>query len=68
MVLYTNSFITAKNTEGQEFGLDRLKRIFSESGSSFANSKIDYLMKEFYKFTNGVQIDDDITVIVLQKK
>lgn len=68
LILYTDCLSESRNAEGEEYGQQAISDVFAKSGSGNAQSKLDYVLSAFEKFTEGVPLKDDLTVIVLQKK
>ncbi|HOC30448.1 MAG TPA: hypothetical protein PKH40_12265, partial [Treponemataceae bacterium] len=57
----------SRNAAGEEFGVDRITQAFASSGDGFASDKLESLMAEFRNFIGDVPLNDDLTVIVLQR-
>ena len=68
LVLYTDGVTEAVNNAGEQFGRERLSKAIAEVGSVSASARLNFILKELHSFTNGVPLDDDITLIVLQRK
>ncbi len=68
LVLYTDGIIEAVNSEGEQFGRERLSKAIEEAGSVSASAKLNYILKKLKTFAGEVPYDDDITLIVLQRK
>ena len=68
LVLYTDGITEAVNAEGEQFGRDRLAKAIAASGSLTASAKLSFILKELRTFAAGVPFDDDITLIILQRK
>ncbi len=68
LIMYTDCLSESKNVDGAEFGQDGVSRAFAESGGRSAREKLDDVLLEFERFTEGEKIRDDLTVIILQKK
>ena len=66
LILYTDCLNESVNKNGEAFGEERIIQAFEDSGIGSAKSKLDYILSRFYKFTEGTEIKDDLTVIVLQ--
>ena len=67
ILLYTDCLSESRNKDGAEYGYEGIMSAFSKTGGS-AQSKLDALLEDFKRFTEGVPANDDLTVIVLQKK
>ena len=68
LVLYTDGITEAVNNDGEQFGRERLAKVIVAAGSLSASSKISFILKELRTFAGGVPFDDDITLIILQRK
>ena len=66
LILYTDCLNESKNLAGEEFGENRIAEAFADSGIGTAKNKMDYVLERFNKFTEGAEVKDDLTVIVLQ--
>ena len=66
IILYTDCLNESVNRAGEQFSEERIAAAFEDAGIGSAKSKLDYVMNRFYKFTEGTEIKDDLTVIVLQ--
>lgn len=67
LLLYTDCLIEARNPAGEEFGADRIMQAFSASGDGLAADKLDAVLSDFRSFVGDVPLNDDLTVIVLQR-
>ncbi|OQA62458.1 MAG: Phosphoserine phosphatase RsbP [Spirochaetes bacterium ADurb.Bin269] len=67
LLLYTDCLPESRNAAGEEFGVDRITQAFASSGDGFASDKLESLMAEFRNFIGDVPLNDDLTVIVLQR-
>jgi sigma-B regulation protein RsbU (phosphoserine phosphatase) len=75
LLLYTDGAIQAKNSNGNQFGIAKLKRILGNNASLPLEKLIDKIMKEIYNHAlNGDlkkysgNFADDISLLVLRKK
>jgi sigma-B regulation protein RsbU (phosphoserine phosphatase) len=66
MVLFTDGITEAKSPKGEEFGLELLKEIISESVSSGPKEIQDRLIKRLYDYTGTEEIDDDYTTMIVK--
>lgn len=66
LILYTDCLNESVNKDGQAFGEEGIIQAFEDAGIGSAKSKLDYVLNRFYKYTQGTEIKDDLTVIVLQ--
>lgn len=68
LIMYTDCLSESRNVSGEEWGQQNVLKAFGEAGNGSARSKLDYVLGEFKKFTEGCEVKDDLTVIILQKK
>lgn len=66
IILYTDCLNESVNKDGEQFTEERIAEAFEDAGIGSAKSKLDYVLNRFFKFTEGSEIKDDLTVIVLQ--
>ena len=66
IILYTDCLNESVNKNGEQFTEERIAAALEDAGIGSAKSKLDYVLNRFYKFTEGSEIKDDLTVIVLQ--
>ena len=64
--MYTDCLNESINKDGEQFTEERIAQAFEDAGIGSAKSKLDYVLSRFNKFTEGTNIKDDLTVIVLQ--
>ena len=68
LLLYTDGVNEAANTEGDEFGLPALTETFRQSAPAGAQAVVDALMAAVKEFSGTQPQNDDITIIVVQRK
>ncbi|MCR4938893.1 MAG: SpoIIE family protein phosphatase [Treponemataceae bacterium] len=68
LVLYTDGITEAVNSSGEQFGRERLSKAIANAGSTSAQTRLNSIMNELQTFAEGVPYDDDITLIILQRK
>ena len=68
ILMYTDCLNESKNKNGEQYGEDRIEKIFGSTGTSDANNRMNAVLNDFASFTAGVPQVDDLTVIVLQYK
>jgi sigma-B regulation protein RsbU (phosphoserine phosphatase) len=66
IIMYTDCLNESVNKDGEQFTEERIAQAFEDAGIGSAKSKLDYVLNRFYNFTEGTNIKDDLTVIVLQ--
>lgn len=67
LILYTDGITEGRNPFGIDYGQDRLLESLSHCGDGSAESRLSLLLRDFTKFTGGIQQPDDITLIVLKR-
>jgi serine phosphatase RsbU (regulator of sigma subunit) len=69
ILFYTDGVIEAKNLSGQEFGRDRLKRLFRMESIAKSRGEVTLkkLTREMFKFTNTRSFKDDVTLLLLER-
>ena len=67
LVLYTDGVTEALNTDGDEFGLDRMIQSVRASATDGAQTIVKRIIEDVRNFTGSVPQNDDITVIAIRK-
>src|SRR5213594_1878251 len=67
LVLYTDGVTEALNTEGDEFGLDRMMESVRASANDGAQAIVKEITQEVRDFTGSAPQNDDITLIAIRK-
>lgn len=68
LIIYTDGITEAVNKSGEQFGRERLSKAAAAAGSVSAQARLSFILQELKSFTEEVPFDDDITLIVLQRK
>jgi sigma-B regulation protein RsbU (phosphoserine phosphatase) len=68
VVLATDGTIEQRNAEGEMFGRPRFKRLVHENQKLPASQLIALLKDEIAGFYTGVHPDDDVTILILERK
>lgn len=68
VIVYSSAFENARNLRGEVFGQDRIRQAFLQSPDLSAYEKLSYIMTMFQNFTRDVPVEQDVVVIILQKK
>jgi serine phosphatase RsbU (regulator of sigma subunit) len=68
IVLVTDGFYEWENTNGQEFGLQRLESVVLQSNGCSAEEVIARLRYSVEDFCGGTEQKDDLTAVVLKRK
>ena len=68
IVLCTDGITEAENTEGEQYGKNRLLKIVSEiPNSTDAESICEIIKKDVDSFIGAQPVDDDITLVVVKR-
>ena len=67
LVLYTDGVTEALNTDGDEFGLDRMIQSVRASATDGAQTIVKRIIEDVRNFTGSVPQNDDITLIAIGK-
>ncbi len=67
LVLYTDGVTEALNTDGDEFGLDRMIQSVRASATEGAQTIVKRIIEDVRSFIGSVPQNDDITVIAIRK-
>src|SRR5213082_2137349 len=67
LVLYTDGVTEALNTEGDEFGLDRMMEPVRASVNDGAQAIVKKIIQDVRDFTGSAPQNDDITLIAIRK-
>ena len=67
LVLYTDGVTEALNTDGDEFGLDRMILSVRASATEGAQTIVKRIIEDVRSFIGSVPQNDDITVIAIRK-
>jgi serine phosphatase RsbU (regulator of sigma subunit) len=68
IMLYTDCLDESRNTEDNEYGIERIEKSVKDAKGGTAQQVLDSIMNDFHDFIGGHVIHDDLTVIVLIKK
>jgi sigma-B regulation protein RsbU (phosphoserine phosphatase) len=67
LILYTDGVTEALNTEGDEFGLERMTESVRASASNGAQAIVRRVIDDVRNFTGSQPQSDDITLIAIRK-
>src|SRR5216117_1998912 len=67
LVLYTDGVTETLNSEGDEFGVDRMMQSVRASASDGAQAIVKRIIEDVREFTGSVPQNDDITLIAIRK-
>ncbi len=66
LLQYTDGIIEAKNRDGEEFGMERLDELVKVHGRRTAQEMVDAIRDDFTTFIQGLEQDDDVTLVALK--
>jgi phosphoserine phosphatase RsbU/P len=67
LVLYTDGVTETLNSEGDEYGVDRMTQSVRASANDGAQAIVKRILDDVREFTGSVPQNDDITVIAIRK-
>ena len=68
LFLFTDCLTESINSSGEEYGIDRLLKIFSQLGPDLpAQVQLDAIIKDLYQHIGSEELRDDLTAITLKK-
>jgi len=69
LVLYTDGITEAQSPDGEYYEVERLLRVLEQrSRNETAQSMIDRISKDVFRFTHGEDLQDDFTIVVMVVK
>jgi sigma-B regulation protein RsbU (phosphoserine phosphatase) len=68
MVLYTDGITEAENSQGELYGLDRLKVKLSQCLHLDAQQILDRIVEDVYDYIGETKVYDDISALVVKQK
>jgi len=66
LFLYTDGLIEIRNVDGEEFGNTRFDALLAESGKLPAESAVEHIIGEVFRFADGVKPNDDISILMVE--
>ena len=66
LFVYTDGIIDASNTEGESFGLVRLKDVLDANADVFLSELKSAVLRALHEYTEKEQAHDDVTLIALE--
>ncbi len=68
LLLYTDGATETLNSDGEEFGIQRLSDVLKESYNDGADAVIAKVLEALKEFSDNYQQNDDITLIAVEKR
>lgn len=66
LIMCSDGLIEAMNINKEILGFDNLFKIIKEGPISDSQEMLDHLLKEVHSFTKNIELQDDLTIIVLR--
>jgi serine phosphatase RsbU (regulator of sigma subunit) len=66
LLLFTDGITELKNHDDELFGEERLHEVFTEQAQQFDEPFLDYLLQELSDFTQGKELDDDLSMLLIE--
>ena len=66
LVLYTDGITEAENSQGEEFGMERLSAVIQRDSSLSAEELMNNIFQSAEAFCQGVGFNDDATVLIVK--
>jgi sigma-B regulation protein RsbU (phosphoserine phosphatase) len=67
LVLYTDGLTETLDTEGDEFGVDRMRESVRASANDGAQAIVKRIIEDVREFTGSVPQNDDMTLIAIRR-
>lgn len=67
LILYTDGVTEANNTQGQQYGLNRLERAILAAGSLSATAMATAVEEDLKSFTGPSEPSDDVTLLIIKR-
>ena len=67
LVLYTDGLTETLNSDGDEFGVDRMMQSVRASANDGAQAIVKRIIEDVREFTGSVPQNDDMTLIAIRK-
>lgn len=67
LVLYSDGLTTAQNEDGLMYGSERLDTVIRATADEGADSVRSALLVSMDDFLNGVELNDDVTILILER-
>jgi serine phosphatase RsbU (regulator of sigma subunit) len=68
LILYTDGFVEAEDPEGEEYGLERMTKVFVREREAPLHQIARSLEEDLREFARGVPFHDDRTLVILRRK
>ena len=68
ILFYTDGIFESQNMEGEQFGLERINELLRNHKDEPVQTLLDTMIKTLMDFIDGMEFDDDITVVGIDIK
>ena len=68
LVMFTDGMTDCRNSQGEPFGLERIKKTMSGLVTLFAQEACDQMLEDLMQYQNGSKQDDDVTLVAIHVK
>ena len=68
LVLYTDGVIEAENSQGEEFGMERLSSLIQRGHMLSSDELMNHILESIADFSRNVGFEDDVTILVVKFK
>ena len=68
ILFYTDGIFESQNIEGEQFGIERVNELLRKNKNEPVQTLLDTMIKALVEFIDGVEFDDDITVVGIDIK
>jgi sigma-B regulation protein RsbU (phosphoserine phosphatase) len=65
LLMYTDGMTDCRDTQGEAFGLERIKKTLSGLAGASAQEVCDQLFDTLMRFQDGSKQDDDVTLVAV---
>ena len=67
LVIYSDGIIERDNSDEEEYGLERLKKLVKKNKKKSAKEIADIIFKTVYEFGSSVNWEDDVTLVIVKR-
>jgi sigma-B regulation protein RsbU (phosphoserine phosphatase) len=67
LVMYSDGIFERLNHDGEQFGLERLKKLVIKNQNKSAQEILDLIFETVFQYGNGKNWEDDATVVVMKR-
>ena len=67
LLFYSDGLVEARNAAGEEYGYERAERVAATALATEADGMLRTLLADWEVFTQGLPIDDDVSVAVIRR-